>query len=74
MARQLREQPRTRPTGLEVTVDKQHSTVPDPHPATEERPHVCLEGVVYLGHLVADEDGGEIEVVEATTCRRCERS
>jgi hypothetical protein len=73
MARQLREQPRTRPTGLEVTVDKQHSTVPDPHPATDDHPHVCLEGVVYVGHQVESEDGDEVEVYEAVSCRRCAR-
>jgi hypothetical protein len=41
------------------------------HPSTREEPlHACLEGVVYVGHLV-EEDGEEAEVVEAVPCRRC---
>ncbi len=42
------------------------------HPSTEgqEHPHVCLEGVVYIGRLV-EEDGDEVEVFEAVPCRRC---
>ena len=35
-----------------------------------EAPHGCLSGVVYIGHLV-EEDGEEVEVVEAVPCRRC---
>jgi hypothetical protein len=41
--------------------------VPDP---TDETPHGCYEGVVYLGHLVV-EDSDEVEVIEAVRCRRC---
>jgi hypothetical protein len=42
------------------------------HPSTEETPHACLEGVVYIGHLVEDlETGEEVEVIEAVPCRRC---
>lgn len=37
----------------------------------QDRPHACLEGVVYIGHLVAGEDGNEVEVIEAIPCRRC---
>ena len=36
-----------------------------------EAPHGCYEGVVYIGHLVEDESGEEVEVVEAVPCRRC---
>ena len=36
----------------------------------QDHPHACLEGVVYIGHLV-EEDGEETEVVEAVPCRRC---
>jgi hypothetical protein len=43
------------------------------HPSTEETPHACLEGVVYIGHLV-EEDGEEVEVFETVPCRRCQRS
>src|SRR5215212_5865549 len=42
------------------------------HPSTEdhdhqdESPHACLEGVVYIGHLVEDPGAGEeVEVIEA---------
>ncbi len=47
-----------------------HSTAREPRPSTEETPHACLEGVVYIGHLV-EEGGEEVEVLEAVPCRRC---
>jgi hypothetical protein len=47
-----------------------NSTAPEPHPSTDETPHACYEGVVYIGHLV-EEDGEEVEVIEALPCRRC---
>jgi uncharacterized protein YciI len=64
-----------------------HSTAPDPltrdddtveaHYAGLERleapdgtPHGCYDGRVFIGHLV-EEDGEEVEVIEAVTCRRC---
>jgi hypothetical protein len=50
------------------------STAHPAHPSTEDQdhPHVCLEGVVYIGHLVEDPGTGEeVEVVEAMPCRRC---
>jgi len=31
---------------------------------------LCYEGFVFIGHLV-DEDGIEVEVIEAVPCRRC---
>jgi hypothetical protein len=34
------------------------------------RPHACCEGLVYIGHLV-EEDGEEVEVIEALPCGRC---
>jgi len=37
---------------------------------SEARPHACLDGVVFIGHLV-EEDGEEIEVYVAVSCRRC---
>jgi len=48
------------------------STAHPAHPSTEgqDHPHVCLNGVVYIGHLV-EEDGEEAEVIEAVPCRRC---
>ena len=44
--------------------------LPD-HAPTEERPHGCYSGLVYVGHLVEDECGGEVEVIESVPCRRC---
>jgi hypothetical protein len=61
---------------------KSKSTAQPAHPSTEdhdtveahysalERPHACLEGVVYIGHLV-EVDGEEVEGIEAVPCRRC---
>jgi hypothetical protein len=40
--------------------------------AQDERPHACLNGYVYLGYTVLDEETGEeVERVEALPCRRC---
>ncbi len=33
-------------------------------------PHGCLDGFVYIGHMI-EEDGVEVEIVEAVPCRRC---
>jgi hypothetical protein len=46
-------------------VDIKNSTAgPDnPHQSTEERPCACYEGLVYIGHLVEDESGDEVEVI-----------
>ncbi len=41
-----------------------------PHDHQDEGPHACTDGVVYIGYLV-EEDGEEVEVVEAVPCRRC---
>jgi hypothetical protein len=48
------------------------SSVPHAHPSTEDHdhPHACYDGAVYIGHL-AEEDGEEVEVIEAVPCRRC---
>jgi hypothetical protein len=85
MAPQVVTHPEARPTdrGSE-TVDKQQSTAQPANPSTEdhddtveahyaslERPHVCLDGTVFIGHLVVGEDGEEVEVFEAVPCRRC---
>jgi hypothetical protein len=45
-----------------------HDPYPDDH---REPPHGCINGVVYVGHLVQDEDGEEVEIFEAAPCRRC---
>ncbi len=34
-------------------------------------PHGCISGWVYVGHLVVDEDGEEVEVIEQVRCHRC---
>ena len=42
------------------------------HHDQDERPHACLNGYVYLGYTVFDEETGEeVERVEALPCRRC---
>jgi hypothetical protein len=47
------------------------------HPSTQEHnhqdhPHACLNGYIYLGYTVFDEETGEeVERVEALPCRRC---
>jgi len=43
------------------------------HPSTgdHDRPHLCYEGVIYIGHLVVADAGEEVEVFEAVPCRRC---
>jgi hypothetical protein len=33
-------------------------------------PHGCMDGFVFIGHMI-EEDGEEVEVVEAVPCRRC---
>ena len=45
------------------------------HPSTEDHgldhPHACTDGVVFIGYLVVDGDGEEVEIIEAVPCRRC---
>jgi hypothetical protein len=50
---------------------EEHDDTIEAHYASLERPHPCIEGVVYVGHLVVAEDGEEVEVVETVPCRRC---
>ena len=38
--------------------------------AVLKAPHGCMNGLVYIGHLV-EEDGEEVEVIESVPCRRC---
>ena len=64
----------------------QKSSAPHAHPSTEDhddtveahysgldrlRPHACMNGTVFIGHLVVGEDGEEVEAFEAVPCRRC---
>jgi hypothetical protein len=47
-----------------------HDDTIEAHYASLERPHACTDGVVFIGHLVAGDDG-VVEVIEAVPCRRC---
>ena len=39
-----------------------------------ECPHGCIQGMVFIGHMVEDaETGEEVEVVNRVPCRRCNR-
>jgi hypothetical protein len=62
----------------------QKSSAPHAHPSEDhddtieanyaslERPHVCYQGVVYIGRVVEDPGiGEEVEVIEAVPCRKC---
>jgi hypothetical protein len=40
----------------------------------QDRPHGCYDGVVYVGYMVEDENGEEVEVFDARLCRRCHAS
>jgi hypothetical protein len=55
------------------SVTPDHDDTIEAHYASLERgiPCGCLNGVVYIGHLVIGEDGDEVEVYEAVPCRRC---
>jgi hypothetical protein len=48
----------------------EESSAPPAHPSTEEC-FVCYDGLVFIGRLEMTEEGEEIEVVEAVSCKRC---
>jgi hypothetical protein len=50
---------------------KDHDDTVEAHYASLERPHVCTDGVVFIGHLVVGDDGEEVEIIEAVPCRCC---
>jgi len=56
---------------------KSSASAHHPHPDRDdpdERGHdcpACYRGVLYIGHLVEDEHGEQVEVFEAVRCRRC---
>ena len=67
-------------------MDTKESSAPHAHPSIEEhddsveahcsgldrlRPCACMNGTVFIGHLVVGEDGEEVETFEAVPCRRC---
>jgi hypothetical protein len=41
------------------------------HYASLERACYCYGGYHYVGHMVEDEHGDEVEVFTAVPCRRC---
>ncbi len=55
---------------MDTTRIHDHDDTLDAHYSGLERPHACMGGYVFIGHLV-EEDGEEVEVVEAILCRRC---
>ena len=48
-----------------------HDDSIEAHYASLERPHACTGGWVFVGYLVAGDDGDEVEVIEAVPCRKC---
>ena len=44
---------------------------PESTAATEETPHGCYEGWIYMGFEGEDENGEHTEVIERVPCRRC---
>jgi hypothetical protein len=39
----------------------------------QDHPHACMDGWVFVGHLVEDSSTGEeVEIFEALPCRRCD--
>ena len=63
----------------EATVDTNRVTHPHPDDTLDAhysglerlRPHGCYEGFVFIGHIVEDENGEPVEVIERVPCRRC---
>jgi hypothetical protein len=40
--------------------------------SAQGHPHTCLDGYVFLGYIVLDQESGEeVESVESLPCRRC---
>ncbi len=63
---------------MDTTRIHDHDDTIDAHYAGLERleaphgtPHGCYDGLVFIGYLVEDEDGEEVESFEAIVCRRC---
>ncbi|MGH3147143.1 MAG: hypothetical protein ACRDTR_15205 [Rubrobacter sp.] len=53
-------------------MDTKNSTAPLAHPSTEDHPHACYEGLVYLTYTTHDDEvGEEVEFEEVLPCRRC---
>ena len=59
---------------MDTTRIHDHDDTLDAHYSGLERleaPHGCMGGYVFIGHMIEDESGEEVEVVEAVPCRRC---
>jgi hypothetical protein len=53
-------------------VDTEESSVFRPSEASEDYPHACTDGLVFLTYTVFDEAvGEEVERLEVVPCRRC---
>jgi hypothetical protein len=56
-------------------VDTKESSVFRPREASEDHPHACTDGLVFLTYTVFDEAvGEEVERLEVVPCRRCAAS
>ncbi len=53
------------------TLDAHHFCLERLEAPHTERPHACMGGLVFIGHMVEDEAGEEVEVFEAFPCKRC---
>jgi hypothetical protein len=42
--------------------------------STDETPHGCYDGWVYLGFEGEGENGEHVEEIERVPCRRCQRT
>jgi hypothetical protein len=42
-----------------------------PEVLPDEAPHGCYESFVYIGHIIGDESGEPVEVIELVRCRKC---
>jgi hypothetical protein len=61
------------PQDKEDTVDTNilRKDSPEVRTPTDETPHACYDGWVFLGFEAEDENGEHIELVERVPCRRC---
>ncbi len=47
----------------------------DTRESSAPRPHACMNGYVFIGHLAVDpETGDETEIVESIPCKRCQEA
>ncbi len=63
---------------MDTTRIHDHDDTLDAHYSCLERleashgtPHGCMNGLVFIGHLVEDENGEEVEEHALYLCRRC---